>query len=83
LRSLINNASELVGHPYLKEGMFVEVIGGPLHGVKGRLVREARHARLVVSITLIHRAVVVEIDAANVAPMHRPLDRPGELFHAG
>ena len=83
LRSLINNASELVGHPYLKEGMFVEVIGGPLHGVKGRLVREARHARLLVSITLIHRAVAVEIDAANVAPMHRPLDRPGELFHAG
>ena len=84
LRNLIKNSAELVGHPYLREGMPVEVIGGPLQGVKGRLVREARYARFVVSITLIQRAVAVEIDASNVAPIHRALDRwHGELFQAG
>ncbi len=46
--------------------MLVEVIRGPLQGVKGRLVREARRCRLVLSISLIQRAVNVEIDAANV-----------------
>ena len=74
LRKLLNSPSEFVCYPYLKEGMFVEVIRGPLQGVKGRLVREARYARLVVSITLIQRAVAVEIDAADVAPMHRAFD---------
>ena len=68
LRKVLNNSSEFAYHPYLKEGMLVEVIHGPLQGVKGRLVREARHARLVLSITLIQRAVAIEIDADSVAP---------------
>jgi transcription antitermination factor NusG len=69
LRRLINNSSDYVCHPYLREGMLVEVISGPLQGVKGRLVREARHSRLVLSITLIQRAVAVEIDADSVVPV--------------
>jgi transcription antitermination factor NusG len=47
--------------------MLVEVVRGPLQGVKGRLVREARSCRLVLSISLIQRAVTIEIDAASVA----------------
>ncbi len=74
LRNVINNSSEFAYHPYLKEGMLVEVIHGPLQGVKGRLVREARHARLVLSITLIQRAVAIEIDADSVAPASNDLD---------
>jgi hypothetical protein len=49
--------------------MLVEVIHGALQGVKGRLVREAGHFRLILSINLIQRAVAVEIDAANVTPV--------------
>jgi transcription termination/antitermination protein NusG len=74
LRRLINNASDYVCHPYLREGMLVEVINGPLQGVKGRLIREARHSRLVLSITLIQRAVAIEIDADNIAPASAELD---------
>ena len=73
LRKLITNSSEFVCHPYLKEGMLVEVIRGPLQGVKGRLVREARPCRLVLSISLIQRAVAIEIDAASVTPVE-PID---------
>jgi len=62
LKKLVNSSSQFVCHPYLKEGMFVEVISGPLRGIKGRLVREARCARLVLSVTLIQRAVALEID---------------------
>ena len=44
------------------EGMLVEVISGPLKGVKGRLVREASRSRLVLRMSLIQRAVSIEID---------------------
>jgi len=74
LRNLLNNSSEYICYPYLKEGMLVEVTGGPLRGIKGRLVREARCARLVLSITLIQRAVAIEIDADCVAPVSHGLD---------
>ena len=67
LRKLINSPSDYVCYPYLTEGTLVEVIRGPLQGVKGRLVREARACRLVLSISLIQRAVSIEIDAASVA----------------
>jgi transcription antitermination factor NusG len=67
LRKLISSASDYVCCPYLREGMLVEVTRGPLQGVKGRLVREARPCRLVLSISLIQRAVTIEIDATSVA----------------
>ena len=67
LKKLITSSSDYVCCPYLREGMLVEVIHGPLQGVKGRLVREARPCRLVLNISLIQRAVTIEIDAASVA----------------
>ena len=67
LRKLMSSPSDYVCCPYLRKGMLVEVIRGPLQGVKGRLVREARSCRLVLSISLIQRAVSIEIDAASVA----------------
>jgi transcription antitermination factor NusG len=48
--------------------MLVEVINGPLRSVKGRLIREARHARLVLSVSLTQRSVAVEIDVDSVVP---------------
>jgi transcription antitermination factor NusG len=54
-------------HPFLTEGMEVEVIRGPLAGVRGRLLRKDRVARLVLAVTLIRQAAVVEIHPADVA----------------
>jgi hypothetical protein len=53
--------------PYLEEGMLVEVTNGPLRG-KGRLIREARYARLILSVSLIQRSVAVEIDVDSIVP---------------
>jgi transcription antitermination factor NusG len=69
LMIVMNNRAGYDLHPYLQVGMPVEVIRGPLQGVKGRLVRHSRHCRVVISISLIQQAVVVEIDAANIAPI--------------
>ena len=63
------SSSNYVSHPYLKDGMLVEVINGPMQGLKGRLIRGGRHSRLVLSITLIQRSVSIEINADDVAPL--------------
>jgi len=55
--------------PFLAEGTMVEVIRGPLMGVRGRLLRKDREFRVVLSVTLIRQSVAVEIDAADVTPV--------------
>ncbi len=52
--------------PLIREGQMVEVVGGPLKGVFGRLVRKGAHARLILAVDLIGQAVSVEVDAADV-----------------
>jgi len=53
-------------HPFLMEGMDVEVVRGPLTGVRGKLLRKDRVSRLVLAVTLIRQAAVVEIHPADV-----------------
>ena len=55
-------------HPYLHEGMTVEVIRGPLEGVRGILLRKDKRHRLVIAVHLIQQAAAVEIDASDVVP---------------
>lgn len=52
--------------PLLHEGDLVEVVRGPLKGVVGRLVHKGPKTKLVLSITMINRAVAVVFDAADV-----------------
>ena len=68
VRRLVTGTLPYDPHPYLDEGMAVEVIRGPLTGLRGVLVRKGTRARLVVRITLIHQAASVEMDAYDVAP---------------
>lgn len=70
----VENLQRLVQHnlpydscPLLHEGSRVEVIGGPLRGVIGRLLRkEATRATLVLDVELIGQAVRVEVSARDV-----------------
>jgi len=55
-------------HPYLHEGMQVEVVRGPLQGVRGILLRKEKRHRLVLGVQLIQQAAAVEIDVNDVAP---------------
>ncbi len=69
IRTLVNGPLRYDPCPFLAEGMEVEVVRGPLMGVRGRLLRKDRTARLVISVTLIRQAASMEIDAADVAPI--------------
>jgi transcriptional antiterminator NusG len=68
VRRLVTSTLPFDPHPYLEEGMLVEVTRGSLKGLQGVLVRKGARARLVVRITLIHQAASVEMDAYDVAP---------------
>ena len=58
-------------HPYLKEGMRVRVVDGPLIGIEGILVNtKPNKHRLVLSVDLLQESVSVEMDDLSVEPIH-------------
>jgi transcriptional antiterminator NusG len=71
LQRLTDTTLQYDPHPFLTEGMDVEVVHGPLAGVRGKLLRKDRVTRLVLAVTLIRQAAVVEIHPADVVPVGR------------
>ena len=69
IRTLMTSVLPYDSHPYLHEGMQVEVVRGPLQGVHGILLRKEKRHRLVLGVRLIQQAAAVEIDVADVAPV--------------
>jgi len=68
LKILMASTLRYDSHPYLHEGMQVEVARGPLAGVQGILLRKDKRHRLVIAVHLIQQAAAVEIDASDVVP---------------
>jgi transcription antitermination factor NusG len=56
-------------HPYLATGRRVRVRSGAVAGMEGILVRRKHRFRVVLSISLIQRAVAVEVDEADIEPL--------------
>ena len=73
VKQLVTSTLPFDPHPYLSAGMEVEVIRGPLDGVRGILVRKGRRARLVITIHLIRQAASVELDADDVKLVRSPV----------
>lgn len=55
--------------PYLRQGRKVRVKRGPLVGAEGIMIRRKERFRLVLSIDLIMRSVMFEVDEADVEPL--------------
>jgi transcription antitermination factor NusG len=66
VRRLVTSDLQYDPCPLISVGARVEVIYGPLKGVTGLLVKKDRHARLVLAVDLIGRAVATTVDAADV-----------------
>lgn len=56
-------------HPYLNKGRRVQIRSGPLIGLEGILVRRKGNYRVVLSIDLIMRSIMVDADIADLLPM--------------
>ncbi len=64
LRLLLGSQIQFEEVPYWRSGEKVEVVGGPLTGLRGVVAGQAhRKNRVVVSIDLLQRSMAVEIDA--------------------
>src|SRR5215475_9071495 len=56
-------------HPYLKTGEKVRIVAGPLAGMDGILTRRKQELRVVITIELIMRSLVVEVCEADLQPV--------------
>jgi len=66
LRASLARGVRAEPHPFLAVGRKVRVKSGPMTGLQGILRRKKSQSRLVVSVELIHRALAIEIDEAEV-----------------
>lgn len=62
LRSLQEIGASLEPHEYLGPGMAVTIAEGPFQGYSGVIVRAKGKVRMVVSVTMLRRSIVVELD---------------------
>ncbi len=71
IQILMKNGIAVTPYPYLKEGMKVRVVNGPLIGVEGFLLKtQPQKHRLVLSVDLLKESCSVEIDELDVEPLH-------------
>ena len=59
--------------PYLEAGQMVEIESGPLTGLSGTVITVKNEMRLVLSVKLLHRSVLTELDRDWVRPTKRKL----------
>lgn len=56
-------------HPYLKTGEKVRIVAGPLAGMGGILIRRKQELRVVLTVELIMRSLVVEVSESDLQPI--------------
>jgi transcriptional antiterminator NusG len=69
VRRFLESSIAIDPYPYIRVGTRVEVIAGPLKGIRGILVKKRGRFRFVLQVDLIRQAVSVEIDASDVRPI--------------
>lgn len=68
LRRALTSGVKAAPHPYLTVGRRVRITAGPLVGHEGILVRKKGVLRVVISIALIQRSILVDLDARELEP---------------
>lgn len=66
LKQLAESERQFEPHNYFAEGAWVQVVRGPLVGLRGQLLRKAGQHSLVIRVHLIQRAATVHIDMDEV-----------------
>ena len=70
LKRLGNSRLKAEPWPKLDGVVSVSVVDGPLCGITGKLVEIKNQVRLLISVAILSRSVLVEIDRDWVAPIH-------------
>ena len=69
LRQVLGKCLGAEPYPYLIAGRRVRVRHGPLAGFEGMLVRRKANYRVVLSVDLIMRSIIVDIDGTDLEPI--------------
>jgi transcription antitermination factor NusG len=80
LRSALAAGIPAQPYRYLSVGSQVEICCGPLQGMRGTLLRHQGQFRVVLSVEMIMRSIVVEVEASDVVALDR---RDSRLVLAG
>lgn len=68
LREALSSAARVEPHPFLRIGRRVRVNRGPFQGMEGILVRGKGQFRVIISVELIMRSVIVDVDITDIEP---------------
>ncbi len=79
LQAVAASGVPAVPWPFIKIGQRVVIEKGALKGVEGILTQAKNAFRIVVSISLLHRSVSVEIDRDIIRPLHSSINGSGAL----
>jgi transcription antitermination factor NusG len=71
LRNALTAGVPAQPYRYLSVGSKVEICNGPLQGLRGILLRHQGQFRVVVSVEMIMRSIVVEVEASDVVALDR------------
>ena len=71
----------MIPHPYWQSGQMGRITAGALAGLEGIVVSAKPPVRLILSVCLLQRSVLVEIDSESVAPVEKSRDTT--RFHLG
>jgi transcription antitermination factor NusG len=63
LKAGLEGGVRAMPHPYLKVGRRVRITSGPFEGLEGILVRKKNGLRFVISLDLIQRSILVDVEA--------------------
>lgn len=66
IRNGLTSRLRIKPHPYLTIGRRVRIKAGPLAGLEGILLRKKGTFRFVLTVTLIQRSVIADVDIADI-----------------
>src|SRR5271154_1277613 len=69
LQVAVNSGQPLEPWPHLAVGELVEMYGGPLIGLPGRILEIKNSVRLVLSVSLLNRSILIEINQEWIRPL--------------
>ena len=76
LQKLVVSGMDYEPYPYCEEGTLVELISGPLAGVRGTLIRKAGRDRVVIKVRLIQQSASVQVMRSDIRPVLNANDFP-------
>jgi len=69
IRLCLEGGAKLEAHPFPEMGECVRVCTGAFEGVEGVVVNSKNKCKVIISISLIHQSVALEIDAKHLEPV--------------